>query len=352
MTVLLPDQLDDFVNLTLKNYKRRKWVDISLDYQHYIFADKMFEKNAKDPEQGGSQLAWKVQLTNTGTARDSEMYDVDQTAVKDLTTEAQVPWSKQTVNFSYDVDEEVFQTDRETIIKEIVVREHSMYNDFFEHMEARLWASPASSTAAPRPPYGVPHWIVKNATDGFNGGAPSGWTTVGNINPTTYTNWKNYTFLSVEVSRDDFIAKAIKACEFCKFLAPRAFPELGGRPGDSDWGFYTTYSLREVLDKYLQQSNDNLGVDIAKYAGQVVLKGNTVTWVPYLEANDTTDPFYGINWKTLKYKFRKGRNMIKHPPKQRDNQHTTRVVHMDNWGNFQCLNRRRNFVGYFTSGVS
>lgn len=352
-TVLLPDQLDDFVNLTLENIKRGTWVDLSLDYQYYIFADKMFAKKAKTPEKGGSQLTWKVQTTNTGTARHSEMFDVDVTAVIDLTTEAKIPWSKQTVNFSYDVDEDVMQTDRETIIKEIKIREHSMYNDYFELMEEALWSFPASSTTSPRPPSGIPYWIVKNDTEGFNGGDPSGHTGgPGGLDSDTYGNWKNYTFECTDVSEDDFIAKAIKACEFCKFRAPRKYPELGGGSGDSNWGFYTTYSLLQKLEKYLRTANDNLGVDIAKYAGSVLLKGNTVTWVPYLEENDDEDPFYGINWNEFQYFFRKGRHMLRHPPKQRDAQHTVRVVHMDNWGNFACYNRRKNFVGHFNDGVS
>ena len=65
---LLPDQLDDFVNLTLDNFKKRKWVDLSLDLQHHIFASKFLNGKAADPEKGGVQLNWKVQTSNTGTA--------------------------------------------------------------------------------------------------------------------------------------------------------------------------------------------------------------------------------------------------------------------------------------------
>ena len=138
---LLPDQLDDFVNLTLDNFKKRKWVDLSLDLQHHIFASKFLNGKAADPEKGGVQLNWKVQTSNTGTAKFSELYSVDSTSVKDLTTEAKQPWTKSTVNFSYDVDEDVFQSDRETIIREVEVREHSMYNDWFELMEEALWCT-------------------------------------------------------------------------------------------------------------------------------------------------------------------------------------------------------------------
>ena len=161
---LLPDQLDDFVNLTLDNFKKRRWVDISLDNQHHIFASKMFKRKGKDPEKGGVQLNWKVQVSNTGTAKHSELYAVDATGVKDLTQSAKQQWSKQTVNFSYDIDEDSMQSDRETIIREIEVREHSMYNDFFELMETAMWSAPSSDSQSPRPPSGVPFWIQKSTT--------------------------------------------------------------------------------------------------------------------------------------------------------------------------------------------
>ena len=123
---LLPDQLDDFVNLTLDNFTRKRWVDLSLDKQHHVFASKFLAGKSRTPVQGGVQLNWKVQTSNTGTAKFSELYSVDQTAVKDLTTEAKQQWSKATVNFSYDVHEDAMQSDRETLIRELDIRRHSI----------------------------------------------------------------------------------------------------------------------------------------------------------------------------------------------------------------------------------
>ncbi len=74
--------------------------------------------------------------------------------------------------------------------------------------------------------------------------------------------------------------------------------------------------------------------------------GNPVTWVPYLTTNDTSNPVYGLNWKKFRYFFKKGRHMLRHPPQQAAHQHTVREVHMDNWGNFACYDRRANFVAY------
>lgn len=347
---LLPDQLDDFVNLTLDNFKKRKWVDLSLDLQHHIFASKFLSGKAADPEKGGVQLNWKVQTTNTGTAKFSELYSVDVTSVKDLTTEAKQPWTKSTVNFSYDVDEDVFQSDRETIIREVEVREHSMYNDWFELMEEALWSAPSSDSQSPRRPSGIPFWIQKSATTpggGFTGGDPSGFSNgAGSIKVSDVANWKNWSGNYTSASRDDLVSKIRKACEFTHFQAPKQFAELAGGKGDSDWMFFTTYNTLADLEKLLESRNDNLGADLSKYAGSVVIKGNPVVWVPYLQENDSSDPFYGVNLRVFKFFFRKGRKMLRHAPQQAARQHTVREVHMDTWGNFVCYNRRKLFVLY------
>jgi hypothetical protein len=347
---LLPDQLDDFTTLTLDNFKKKSWVDLSLDNQQHCFAAKFLSGKARTPYQGGAHLNWKVQTTNTGTAKFSELYSVDATAVKDLMTTAKVPFTKATVNFSYDVDEQSFQSDRETIIREIDIRRHSAFNDYFELMEAALWSSPASDSQSPRNPLGIPFWIQKSTTTpggGFTGGDPSGHSSgAANINVADVPNWKNWSGNYTSVSRDDLIAKMRKAIAHTYFQAPKQFAELGNGKGDSDWAFYTTYSVVEDMEKLLESRNDNLGVDLAKYAGSVVVKGNPVVWVPYLDSNDSSNPIYGVNHKVLQYHYKTGKDMVWHPPQKAARQHTTREVHMDSWGQFICLNRRRLFVLY------
>jgi len=285
-------------------------------------------------------------VSNTGTAKHSELYAVDATGVKDLTQSAKQQWSKQTVNFSYDVDEDVFQSDRETIIREVEVREHSMYNDWFELMEEALWTAPTSDSQSPRKPSGIPFWIQPGTgSGGFVGGDPSGFSNgAGGIKVADVANWKNWAGQYTTASRDDLIAKIRKACEFTYFQAPKQFAELAGGKGDSDWMFFTTYDTLSELEKLLESRNDNLGADLSKYAGSVVIKGNPVVWVPYLQENTSNDPFYGVNLRVFKFFFRKGRKMLRHAPQQAARQHTVREVHMDTWGNFVCYNRRKLFV--------
>jgi hypothetical protein len=346
---LYPDQLDDLVNTTYNRSTRKQWVDLSLDNQDYVFAKRFMNGKNKTPVKGGPLQQWKLQTGKTGNARWSGMFSEDQTSVKNLITPAEQKWAMMTTSFSYDVNEEEFQGDDVTmIINEIKVREHDMYSGYIELMESALWTAPPSSTQDPRQMSGFPFWVQKSATEGFNGGNPTGFSDgAGGVNTTTVPNWKNYTFGYSGVTRDDLIAKWKRAVEFTKFKAPYSYPEIGG--GEPNWMFYTTYRLQAQLQEFLDSRNDKI-TDLAG-TGKSVFNSIPVETVFELENStqdgyDSTDPIYGINWNTFQYFCQKGKDLVRQPPKIAPLQHTVRDVFMDSKGNMQCMNRRANFVGY------
>jgi hypothetical protein len=344
------DQISDFVELTLNRYKKDEWVDISLPLQKYHFASRWF-KSKKKPERGGTRLEWKIRTKNQGTAKHTGLYAIDDTNRVNVMTKATQDWSLQTVNYTIDLREDMFQSGPETIIREMALMEQGLYNDFFELMEDAMWTAPTSSSEDPRPPSGIPFWIQKNASLGFNGEDPSGFTDgAGGISTATYPRWKNYTGTYSAVSRDDLVEKVVNAADYCYFQAPKSYPEIGSPT--TDWGFYTVHSVLATMRRLLQAGNDNLGPDVARWAGEVLIKGNPVTWVPALgnsesAAYDDENPFYGLNWSKFEYFFKTGQNMLKHPLRPAARQHNVRERHMDNAGNFVCYDRRQGgFVFY------
>jgi hypothetical protein len=179
---------------------------------------------------------------------------------------------------------------------------------------------------------------------GFNGGNPTGFSSgAAGVSSTTYPRWRNWTFGYSQVTTDDLVRKVKKALAFTHFQAPVPHPELGF--GKSDYTIYTTYRVQEPLERLAESRNDNLGKDVARYMNSVTIGGVPVKWVPYLEANDTSDPLYGVNWKVFRPFVKKGANMRRNPPKPAARQHTVREVHIDNWMNYICYNRRMLFVG-------
>lgn len=353
---LLPDKLDDFVNLTNHNYvkrqKKRGWVDLSMPFQHYTFAQRFFTKH-KRMEDGGDRLEWKIQTDNIGSFTDFEFYGKVETAQADLTTKAFVEWSEQLVYYTYDINEKLMQaTEPVKIVDELEIRIHSMYNDWFNGMEQRMWTAPTSDSQNPRRPYGIPFWIQKgsSAAFSFQGGDPDGFSSgAGNVAVGTVDAWKNGAFRYANLTDDDGIDKWVEACDKCQFTAPHNFNQLDA--GKTDWGFYTTYPNLQVLRKFLRDQNDDLGGDVAAYRGTVLFKGNPVIWVPALtdsasSAYDSTNPIYGINWRVFDFFFQKGRNQQVLRPITPHNQPTVRKVFMINIDNFKCLNRRLCFVGH------
>ena len=340
---LLPHQVTDFVNLTLSNFKKGKWTDISLEYPDYI-ASRVINRY-KNVERGGPDLRFKLQTKNTGLARNTGMFDQDVTGVEDLTIEGVVTWTKQTVNWSYDIDEPLFQSDPETIISELLIREHACYNDMAELNEENLWGAPTSSDD--KRPMGIPFWMQKDASTtpegAFNGGNPSGWTAgCANISSTTYPRWKNWTFGYSAVTPDDLVRKVKKALYATQFKAPHPHPELGF--GKSDFHIFTTYAVREPLERLAESRNDNLGKDVAKYINQVTIGGVPLEAVHYLDANDSSDPLYGVNWSVIRPFVKKGANM-RQIKKDAPLQRTVKQIHYDTWMNWICYNRRALWVG-------
>jgi hypothetical protein len=341
---LMIHDLADFTKATISNFKKLKWTDISLAYPDYE-SSMLIDEN-KVVEWGGDYIKFDVQTRNTGLARNTGVYATDVTGSEDVLQQGQVPWTKQTANYSYDVDEPGFQgDDRETIVRILKLKEHVCMNDIAELDEENLWSAPTGTSD--NRPMGIPFWIQKDATTtvggAFNGGNPSGFTSgAANINSTTYPRWKNWTFGYTNVTSDDLISKIKKSLWSTNFKAPHPHPELGW--GKTDFCIYTTYRVQEPMERLAESRNDNLGKDLAKYLNAVTVGGVPVKAVHYLEANDTSDPVYGVNFAKFRPFVKKGMPR-RNEPKQSPTQHTVWTVHIDNWMNYICYNRRMQWVG-------
>jgi hypothetical protein len=208
-----------------------------------------------------------------------------------------------------------------------------------ELMERNFWGPPVASDDGVTP-WGINTWLVKAATQGFTGLAPSGYTSIG-LNPTTYPRWRNYADQYTTVTKDDLVRKLRRAATFTDFKPP-----VEGIPTFNDgnqYAFYTNYAVMGALEEVLESQNDNLGTDIASMDGRVVFRRAPLEWVPYLEA-DTTNPVYGLNWGDFKTYVLSGwwgreTNVPVYP-----GQHTISAHFMDWTYQFIMKNRRGSFV--------
>jgi hypothetical protein len=221
-----------------------------------------------------------------------------------------------------------------------------------DRMEVAGWSHPASSTALQA--YGVPSWLVKDSSEGFNGGNPSGFSSgIAGINADTYPGWKNYTFSFNAVTRQDFVRKLKTGMYKTDWRTPVAFPNPSGNTGGvKDRGIrnsmehFTTFNNTNQLEELCESRNDNLGNDLSRFSGQVTIQRTIIYAVPYLDAADSTDPIYSIDWRPWKIIFLRGENMKQTGPYRHPTQPRTNITHWDSSYQLVCRDRRKQSVGY------
>lgn len=354
---LRPEQIDDFVVNTLNHFEKDVWVDISSPLREYFAYSNMLLKDRVGID-GGTKLQWQIKVRNAGSAKNTGMFAVDDVKIADVMKSLEVGWSKQTANFGYDIDEEPLQSGSAVrIVNMIKTRVHAALTDFAELMEINFWGLPLDATTDSEliKPLGVPYWIVRNATKGFNGGLPinTSHSTVAGLSPTTYTQWRNYTGQYAAISKRDLIRMLREAIVKTKFKPPVSHPSPQGKT--PRWIIATVYDVEQRLEELAEQQNTNLGNDVASKDGQAMFRRIPITSVPYLEANsDPTgavstnqygkNPVYGIDTESFRLVFKEGAYMRRSKPLVAPEQHTVRHVHWDSWTQFQCFNRRSNFV--------
>lgn len=335
---LLPTAINDLVVTTLRDLGRDRYTEIATNLQKHTAMKRLFQKNRVELTSGYG-IQWDVKVTQTGAASNVGLGYQDVLNDVDTMVQATADWRNTQTNYS--LIGQVVDMNREPsrIVDYIKSKRVDALISLAELMERNFWGPPVAVTDNVTP-WGINTWLVKNATRGFNGGAPSGFTTIG-LNPTTYPNWNNYTDQYTNVTNDDLMRKMRMAATLTGWEPP-----VDGIPTfntGNDYGFFTNYGVIGPAEELLMSQNDNLGHDVADMDGTLLFRSSPVVWVPALEA-DTTNPVYGINFglfKTfvLKNWWLRETNVPIYP-----GQHTVSAHFMDCTYQMVMRSRREHFV--------
>jgi hypothetical protein len=338
MAVIQAENVADFVADTLKDLGKPKFTDISSNIQRHVAMKNLLRENRVVLE-SGQGIQFNVLVSQSNAFRNVALAESDNVNLVDGMVQASTVWRNSQT--SYMLIGQLVAMNREPArIVDYVKQQRIMaLISLAEGMESNFWAAPASTDN--KTPLGLPYWVVKNATKGFNGTTLTGYTTVAGLNPSTYPNWSNWTAPYTAVTIDDFIRTAREGATKTDFLPP-----VDGIPtpntGD-EYGWYTNYAVVQALEEAVMGQNDNLGPDVADMDGKTLFRRVPVTWVPWLE-RDSTNPFYGINWGWLKTYILRGwwmkETAIPHTP----GQHTVASHFMDCTYQFVSKNRRCHMV--------
>lgn len=339
------DNIDDFVAATQTKENRLKFTDLSAEFTSYDAVRLIAEKGVT--EEGGRDIGFRVVTDDNGSFHMTGLFAADQTGTQDKIVTGNIPWRFATASWSYDKRAPMFQSSRETVIKLLQVERHSAKMSMVKGLESQMWSAPASSSDTDNA-MGIPFWMQKDASTtpegDFNGGNPSGWSGgAAGIDSTTTEGWRNYTFGYSAVTTDDLVRKVKRALVFTDWQAPSPYPEL--RMGKMERCIYTTYAVEEPLQRLAETRNENHGSDLARFMSGCQVGGVPVKTSMYLEANDTSNPLYGVDFGVLRPFVQRQLNMVESKPRPAPRQNHVSDVFIDLGFNFGCINRRRLWVG-------
>lgn len=347
--------IEDMLTATYANEAKNNVVDISQELtEHIVMGYLMKAKGGVVIKKGGVGVDQTLMITHGNASKFIGEYDEDTVNVIDLLKKMHVDFTILTNGVAHTQSELSDNRGKERILNIIRPRRRAMYLDVAEKMERVFFQEPNASDELT--PWGLKYWFVKNATAGFNGGYPSGFTKIGNIDLTLVPNFKNYTAAYTAISKTDLILQMKRAHRATKFKAPVNDAGFRGDAMPKKRVYIANEDVMEGVENIAEGQNENLGNDMApKVAGagkmglrsdgdgNVLFKSNPFIYSELLD-DDTSDPVYGIDMSTFHVLIKQGDNMKLSDFRVAPNQ--SRVFKAVLYHRYQtiCDNRRNNFV--------
>lgn len=343
MTSLAASQIDDLVLETQQNFiNRGSFVNLQTDLQDHVAVREMWNKRKKKFA-GGIDWRFDVQTDHNYSAKAVGLYETDGTNITDTMISGAVAPRHVNAHYVYDKRLPAFQRGTRAIVELVAAKHSEMMISLYEYLEETLWGKPTDSSDL-KTPFGIAYWVTKSATEGFNGGNPSGFTSgKAGISQGTYSRWANWTAQYASVTKTDLIRKMRTACRKIKFRSPvsHATPHIG----PSENGIYLNSDTIGLVEEELEKQNMSLGNDIASKDGRAMFKGTALTYAPYLD-NDSSDPVYILDWRTLAIGVMEGWENKLSAPYMVPNMHNVSRVDLDASLNMICTDLRRQCVIY------
>jgi hypothetical protein len=334
-------QIDDAVLLTQNNFvKRGAFVDMQTDLTDHVAVREMWQGRKKKFE-GGAEWEFDIQMDHNHSTRTVGLYETDGSSINDTMVAGKVSARHINSHYLYDQREPSFQRGGTAIVDLVKTKYTAMMVSFYETLEELLWSKPTDSSNV-KDPFGIAYWVVKNATEGFNGGNPTGFTDGrAGISTADYPRWANWTAQYAAISKEDLIRKMRRAHRKSKFRSPvsHATPDLGAMKN----GIYANDTVIGLMEEILEAQNQNLGNDLASKDGRTMFKSTPLTYAPKLD-DDSSDPIYMLDWKTLAVGIMAGWENNMTAPYMVPGKHLVRRVDLDASMNMVCTDLRRQTV--------
>lgn len=335
----------DLINLTTPDFNEQRAVDLASELQSYECAGRLFKSDAVVMQDSGHEIDMTAFTTPVDSTEAVGLYHVDNYVQPDMSTRMRVEWRHVRTTAQYDRIAVAMNSGKRQIYNYLNGRDQMVQLGAAKKFEDYMWGVPDASDEVT--PDGIFRYIVRNATEGFNGGAPTGFTTVCGVDPTTNARHRNWTFTYSDVSRADLIYKTRHAMNQCNFRGVQDVMQLRDPFGNANrWRIYTTETKHLDLEDRQREQNDNLGPDLAKMDGMVLIRGTPVVWVPWLTNNTSDHPFIGVNWGKFKVVALRSEWMRRGESFRADRQSSVWKQVTDYTYNLLTWERSDHFIGY------
>ena len=342
MAQLTAKGIADLVAGTLDELGRMRFQQIAQSLVDYEVFSHWFKRDRVSFDHGIGIQRTLMSRLGSGAAKHVGLLDTDSVNIADVIDTLNVPWRHAQTSWAFIYQETLMNRGASMIFNVIKPRRADALLQLVEELENKAWSSPSTTNSTD--PYGIPYWIVTNATTGFNGGYPGSHTDVGGVSTTDSPNFKNYTFQYVTRNKSDLIKKLRTAHRKTGFKSPITIQDYRGTTGQR-FRLYANEETISDIEDIGESQNENLGRDVAWADGTITFRNHPFIWVPKLD-EDSTDPIYGIDHSTFYPVCLEGDYLRESEADKAPNQHNTYQVFVDLSYNFLCLDRRRNFVCY------
>jgi len=355
MAVLNASEIADLVITTLEDLGRMRFQQIAQPLQEYEVMSHFLKKDRVQIDDGYG-IKRTLMLNYGSAARRTGLFGTDDVNVYDHLAQLSVPWRQVTTNWAFEKREMLMNRGKSLLNKIILPRRAGAMIALAEILEADVWKTLGATDD--EAPFGIPYYIVKDTTTGFNGGHAAGHSSTAGIDVGTYPNYKNYTVTyDTGTAGDEFTTtNTLKPLRTMHrklgWRSPVSTPDLGGTTTMNRYRLYVNEAVITGMEGLGEAQNENLGRDLARYGGDrdiaqdtLLFRRHPIVWIPKLD-DDSQNPVYMMDLSTWNPVVLRGDFLRESAPKEAPNQHNTMVVHVDLSYNYVCVDRRRNGILY------
>lgn len=345
MATIQAQDIPDLVAGTLRELGRMRIQNVAQELTEYHVFPTWFKKD-KVQYNDGYGIQKNLLVKAVGNARHVGLYENDQTNIEDVIDQLRVDWVHIDASWSITYQTDILMNRGASRIVDIVkARRASAMLDFIDELERKAFYAPGPTET--KLPYGLPYWIVKNASQGYNGGYPTGHTTIGGVNLSTVPKFKNWTDTYSAVSKASLVKNLRRTAIKVNYRSPIKIDDYMSGAGARYRHYVNDETYLSVTDVGEGQ-NENLGRDIASMDGVVVLHKHPIINIPILN-EDTTNPWYFVDNATFYPVVLKGNWMKETEAIRSPNNRNVYNVYTQGTYNYLCLDRRRNAVLYYVA---